>query len=465
MATEKAIEKPVTLYRQQQIIANHCHGRGPLGFVGGVASGKSVGGSAYSIGNIFYYPQTPGLIFANTNKQLTQATLHRFMSVMAGPPRYWVKGVHYIFDKNPEPYFGYPSLFPDHAGIWSFANGAQVQTFSLESAIRGIEVGWAWGDEVQDADEQELEIVLARLRGGDRPRVLYTMTPPRRNVFIDQMIFGENAIPKVTATTYDNRANLPEGYIEMLEQMYDPLTFQREVMGERVETAGKVYAYSFSKDKHVSSVATYKPNRPLILIFDFNVDPFVCLAVQHGRKPDGAYFIHVVGEISLAESNIYKICEFIRVKFGESVMNRSIEISGDPTGRNRNIYDSKNRNAFQIILDELRLGKGYLNIPKITRNVDDQVLFNSILERHPEFLISPECKNFIRDLQFVRVDNYGEIIKRNRKDETQQADLLDAGKYYFQAYHADFIRRKAYAKPEPVIPLPVHHSLKDLNLS
>lgn len=464
MGTERPIDGAIQLYPQQQIAANHYQGKGPFAFVGGVGCGKSVTGAGFAMANIYYHPHTPGLIFANTNKQLSQATLHRFMAVMAGPPRYWIKNVHYIIDKNPEPYFGYPSLFPDHAGIWSFANGAQVQTFSLESAVRGIEVGWAWGDEVQDASIQDLEIVLARLRGGDRPRVLYTMTPPRRNPDIENMIYGDNAIPKVTATTYDNRANLPDGYIEMLEQMYDPLTFQREVMGQQVQTTGKAYAYAFDKSRHVSDKAIYNPNRVIILVFDFNKDPFVCLAVQHGRNSNGP-FIHVVDEISLPDADIYQMCEVVRSKFPDNIFKRSIEISGDPTGRNRNIYDKKNRNAYQIIIDELRLGKGYLHIPAITSNQDDRVLFNSILDRHPEILINPRCKNFIRDLQFVRVDNYGEIIKRNRKDETQQADLLDAGKYYFQAYHADFIRRKAYAKPEPVIPLPKNYSLKDLNLS
>lgn len=452
----------IQLHPKQVTAVNHSEGL--FAFLGGIGAGKSVAGAHWALKQIWTAPKDAGLIFTNTNKQLTTATLHVFMDVLA----YY--GFHrdyqYVIDKNPEPYFKYKSTFPKHDGVWSFFNGAQVVTFSLESMMRGITVSWVWGDEIQDATKDQLNIVLGRAREKGSPtRVLYTLTPPRRNPDIDEMIFGERAIPKVVASTYDNKANLNEGYIEMLEQMYDPLTFQREVMGQQVQTTGKAYAYAFDKSRHVSDKAVYNSNRVIILVFDFNKDPFVCLAVQHGRNTDGTPYIHVVDEISLPDADIYQMCEVVKSKFPENIFKKSIEISGDPTGRNRNIYDKKNRNAYQIIIDELRLGKGYLHIPAITSNQDDRVLFNSILDRHPEILINPRCKNFIRDLQFVRVDNYGEIIKRNRKDETQQADLLDAGKYYFQAYHADFIRRKGYAKPEPVIPVPVHHSLRGLNLS
>lgn len=412
-------------------------------------SGKTVSGAHWALKQIWTAPKDAGLIFTNTNKQLTTATLHVFMDVLA------FYGFHrdhqYVIDKNPEPYFKYKSTFPKHDGVWSFYNGAQVVTFSLESMMRGITVSWVWGDEIQDATKDQLNIVLGRAREKGSPtRVLYTLTPPRQNPDIDEMIFGENAIPKVVATTYDNRDNLNEGYIEMLEKMYDPLTFQREVMGQRVETSGKAYAYAFEKGRHVSDQAVYDPRKMLILDFDFNVDPFVCLAIQHGTR-EGGHYIHFVDEVSLPDSNLSQMCEVLRSRFPEALNAKSIEITGDPAGRSRNIYDPARRNAFQIILDGLGLGPGYLHIPNVTRNADDRVLFNSILARHPQMIINPKCRTFIRDLQFVRVDNYGEIIKRNRKDDTQQADLLDAAKYYFQAYHSDFIFRRAYAPPEPVI--------------
>jgi phage terminase large subunit-like protein len=194
-------------------------------YVGGIRSGKTITGAHWALHNIIHQPEIKGGIFSNTVSQLNTATLSEFIGVLEAYGLY--KGEHYVANKDPERYFGYKSKFEKHNGVWSFMNGAQVITFSIETMIRGIELGWCWGDEVQDAAIDSLNIVMGRMSGAKFPRTLWTMTPPMDNPDIDELIWGEKHIAHTIGTTYDNSANLPEGYIEQLEKTYDSLTFKR----------------------------------------------------------------------------------------------------------------------------------------------------------------------------------------------------------------------------------------------
>jgi len=117
---------------------------------------------------------------------------------------------------------------------------------------------------VQDAAIDSLNIVMGRMSGGEVfPERFWTMTPPMDNPDIDEMIWGEKAIAHTIGTTYDNRANLPEGYIEQFEKTYDSLTFKREVLANRVTMSGLNWLYSFERAKHIGSKAAYDTMQPL----------------------------------------------------------------------------------------------------------------------------------------------------------------------------------------------------------
>ncbi len=131
------------------------------------------------------------------------------------------ENTHYLVNKNPERFFNYRSRFTDHNGVWSFCNGAQIFTFSLETQIRGIELGWAFGDEIQDADIDNLRIVQGRMSGSEHPKTFYALTPPAFNPGIDEMVYtqdGELRENFVTGTTYDNKKNIPAEYFEVIER-------------------------------------------------------------------------------------------------------------------------------------------------------------------------------------------------------------------------------------------------------
>ena len=271
-------------------------------YVGGIRSGKTITGAHWALHNIIHQPEIKGGIFSNTVSQLNTATLSEFIGVLEAYGLF--KGEHYVANKDPERYFGYKSKFEKHNGVWSFMNGAQVITFSIETMIRGIELGWCWGDEVQDAAIDSLNIVMGRMSGAKFPRTLWTMTPPMDNPDIDELIWGEKAIAHTIGTTYDNKANLPDGYIEQLEKTYDSLTFKREVLANRVTMSGLNWLYSFDRQKHVGSKATYDTSMPVYVSIDFNNNPFTAILAHRGRHQDGKQFIHYFDEITLTADHI-----------------------------------------------------------------------------------------------------------------------------------------------------------------
>jgi hypothetical protein len=54
---------------------------------------------------------------------------------------------------------------------------------------------------------------------------------------------------------------------------------------------------------------------------------------------------------------------------------------------------------------------------------------NYVLYNFPDFKIHKRCVGTIRDMRNVQVDAFGGIIKKDRKDVNQRADLIDGVRY------------------------------------
>ena len=416
------------------------------GYLGGIRSGKTITGAHFALHNIGERPNELGGIFSNTHKQLHKSTLKEFKGILMA---YGMnEGVHYLVNKNPEGLFPYKSRFTDHESVWSFFNGAQIFTFSLETQIRGIELGWVWGDEIQDAKLDELQVVMGRMSGSQNPKTFYTLTPPKDNPEIDELIYGANSIPVVIGTTYDNKKNLPDGYIEMLEQTYDPITFAREVMCERKPMSGLNWLYSFNREKHVNDAARYNEKELLYLSFDFNNNPFVCTMAHRGiRQGQKHGYIHYFDTVVLkpeetsGQSYIQAIAQAVSLKAPYQFKHKSMIITGDSSGSNQSILNRVGENIWIELLKAFGVGRNNLILPKKNPFLkDSRVLCNSIFSNYDEVFINPKCRELIRDCEFVKAKPDDSILKDNRKNITQQADLLDALRYDLNAFNRNFVR-------------------------
>jgi hypothetical protein len=254
-------------------------------------------------------------------------------------------------------------------------------------------------------------------------------TPKFGQTFFKELFHKEDPTwQRFNLSTYDN-PHIDEAEIDHLRQQLDDLTFRCEILAEDVNMANNPFTYAFDPLKHVVSVE-YDPRYHLHLSFDFNVDPITCIAVQH---MDGC--IRVVKEFYLRNSDIYQLCEAIIAAFPKA----TYIVTGDATGASRSALTSGNYGYYDVVARQLGLGRGQMKQPAVNPSIrDTRVLCNSLLQNYC-VQIDKECQWLTKDLQYVEVDDEGDIIK-DRRTDLRKADMLDCFRYYCNSFHRDWIR-------------------------
>ena len=215
------------------------------------------------------------------------------------------------------------------------------------------------------------------------------------------------------------RAILPEG---VFNELYYCIPFVN--MGNR-------FAFSFKTEKHISETK-YNPDYPLYLSFDFNRNPICCAAFQHYNDR-----IFGVESIKLPNSDIYKLCDVIKMKYPKTLF----IVNGDATGQASSALVRDNLNYYKVIRTQLNLSPNQIKIPTVNPGIaENQVLVNSILEHYKISLDPTNCAPLIHDLQFVEMLPDGSIKKGDREDPNQQADSLDCFRYYLNANFKWFLK-------------------------
>lgn len=191
------------------------------------------------------------------------------------------------------------------------------------------------------------------------------------------------------------------------------------------------FAYCYAEDKHIG-VTELSSRHDVYLSFDFNKDPITCSVWQHYDNQ-----IFGLEQIKLGNSNIFELCDYIKVNYPRS----TFIVTGDATGKNSSALVKDNSNYYTVIKQKLNLAMTQLKVPGVNPPLDEnRVLVNAILHRYPIKLHPDKCKGLIFDLKNVRVDAEGIIIKENRKDPSQQADCLDTFRYYLNTFFGWFLK-------------------------
>jgi hypothetical protein len=240
---------------------------------------------------------------------------------------------------------------------------------------------------------------------------------------------NEHSYKAFNFTSYDNPF-INTKVIKELEGQMDYTTAQQEIYGHFVDNVNNPFLYAFDYEKHVRDVEIGS-NSFVNLSFDFNVDPITCIVVQ-----DSGNIINIVDEFRLKGSDIFKLCEQIKIKYP-----RISRVTGDASGRSRSALTRDNYNFYTVIERELRVPPS-ANITPLSnpRHHDSRVLCNSILATHKNLVINPRCKYLIRDLKQVEADSKGNVEKSKDSSLTH---LLDCFRYYINSFHGnylDFIR-------------------------
>lgn len=241
-----------------------------------------------------------------------------------------------------------------------------------------------------------------------------------------------------TWTTYkDNEYCRPEraAFLEQLSQLdpYYYLVFTKGEWGNRKNN--DPFCYAYDSGKHVGPTQL---NRKLEvkLSFDFNVNPVTCGVYQDWTDASGTH-IRCIESIKLENSDIYKMCDYIRVHYAGCMF----LVTGDATGKNTSALVQDGINYYTVIKQKLRVTINQLRVPTVNPKVTENRVLVNVAFHTADIKADPaKCKALIFDWQNVAVNDVGEIDKGDRSNPKKRADFLDGWRYYLNTFHKNLMK-------------------------
>jgi hypothetical protein len=333
--------------------------------------------------------------------------------------------------------------------IYTFTNGSQI-LFMAENydddkdfdRFKGLEVNGFLLEQIEELREELLKICFIRagrhlIDKMPRPLILANVNPtltwPKDQIYTR---YVDGTLPPdwyyEPAKISDNPALYNDKvYMYNVTAHLDPLTKARMIDGDWSAFAvDKPYFYNFSIGSHV--IKEYKPNPhlPLLISYDFNVEPMTATVGQKIDQMTGRIF----DEIEIRSGSVEEVNEVIQSKYNGWRYN--IDITGDATGRNREKVKRGNINAYRQIKDDLELKDYNIQVPSSNpAHKDSRILCCSVLQ-HADFKITENCKKTINDCVHAQVDEHGELMKT--KDQGRH--FFDNVRYTIHAFYPDFIK-------------------------
>lgn len=289
------------------------------------------------------------------------------------------------------------------------------RSMQLPQTIVGFKVGNALVDEIDVMDTNKASLawnkIIGRLRWEDAPnRVSVTTTPEGYKFVYQRFVMDQTAnYGLVQASTYDNEANLPEGYIDSLADTYNPELRAAYLNGQFVNLfSGTVYK-SYERKK-CASRETIQPRDRIAIGVDFNVTNMsgVCYVVR-----DNVW--HAVDELT----GIYDTPELIAT-IKQKYPEHHIRVYPDASGASRKTVDASVSDISLLMSAGLAVYAHKSNPLVKDRVIAANVAFDKGLVKVNELL----CPEFARCLEQLAYDANGAPDKKSNLDH-----LPDAGTY------------------------------------
>lgn len=231
-------------------------------------------------------------------------------------------------------------------------------------------------------------------------------------------------------SSYDNPF-IAKSEIDLLASIYDEQNRKQEIFGEFIDMTEKAFLYAFNKDKHTGPTVQANPFLPLLVSFDFNVEPMTAIIAQ---KPDIKTLI-VFDEVSIPSGSTPEVCDIITAKYPHFKF--KIDVTGDATGQNRTSMIKGNVNHYKIIKEKFELTDKQLLVPKVNPSIlNSRVLCNSLLQ-NVKITITENCIQTIHDCTYAVVDDDGDLVKTN----IEGLHKLDAFRYALESAFPHFLTK------------------------
>lgn len=336
----------------------------------------------------------------------------------------------------------------------------------------------AWGEEFNQVGEDGFLTLITGLRNDfGRVKLFLTLNPeadtidyeewwffkmffkkhyPRKLSFTDEIVMkviikGKEEVVKLkyrsTHVTYHDNPFVTPQRIAFHESLkltnpYWYRVFTEGLFGNKQNESP--WLFTWNREKHVSPVELHaKRSEILYTTWDFNRNPQVCTIMQWPDEKEA----QIIEVIKVANVGTEGICEIILEKYPNYLYMVTGDYSGDTT---QSLYKEQVTN-YTVIKKMLKLNDAQIKIkpnPKLERN---QTLINTIFQFFRVQVCPVKARPFIFDAENVKKRADGTIVKNDRNDPAQQADVLDSVRYWFNMFMEKFAENYWKDKPKMTI--------------
>jgi hypothetical protein len=352
--------------------------------------------------------------------------------------------------------------------FYNTRNGSELITFHMEDERRTksiVEAEFIWVEEMDQLTVEDWDQLSLRLRGKaiEYKQIMGSFNPTDENSWIRTRFFPPQYEPlaefaldfseddpltgqsvslraSVLQTTFrDNKFLTAQdrARYEALKHS-NPKKYRIYVQNEWGKAEIELpWLFNFS-DVHVSQTAVFDERKPLILSFDFNIDPMVITCHHLWFDAQGHHW-HTFDEIVLPNGSVPQAIQVIKQRFPERILSGCI-VTGDATSLKRDINQIDHRSSWMLVKQGLGLSDARLKVPRSNPSVaSNRELCNFIAYAHPDMKVNPKCKTLLYELRYTEAGPDGDIPKKNRNKLEQRADGLDTWRYVANTFMPDFI--------------------------
>lgn len=311
--------------------------------------------------------------------------------------------------------------------------------------FKGLEINGAGVDEINETQEKLLSKLFERagswLHAEGKPPIIVLATCNPSQNWVKTTVYDkwvEGTLPETWAyipSKITDNPHVPESYLQSLRDNLPDYEYQRFVDGdwEVSEKAENPFLLEYDPKKHESNDVVYDPRIPILISFDFNLQPFCATIWQYEIDRQGQHHFYCVDELSVSDGSIPKMIDVIQARYGHALS--SCYITGDAMGNRGDMSQRDNANYYEQIRRGLDLRISQIHVPKANpTHANSRAQCNYVLRNFPDLKIGKDCQITRRDCKSVECDATGSILKKNRKVITQQADMLDTVRYAIDTY-------------------------------
>lgn len=295
-------------------------------YIGAWRAGKTFAGCFEAYKHSFLYPNNCGIIFRKDYTDLRDTTMKTFFDIVPAED---------IVDFNKS----------EHKV--TLRNGSEVYFRHLKDGLKlgSLSLGWFFIDEAEEVTEEIFIALQGRLSLKDTACVGWLVSNPPNTDHWMYKYFNNNVDKEYAvfyASTYENKENLPTGYIETLEKL--PLSWRKKYLDGQwgFTPDGRPFYSGYTESMHKKNLQ-WNSDKYIYRSWDYGWHHPFCSFHQIDSKGRWLILKEVMGK----EITIEKFGEYIKTMCKEWFPQAKFQDFGDPAGLQKS--DKSEQTSVEIL--------------------------------------------------------------------------------------------------------------------